>query len=56
MFPLLLFAGSSRRMGKWRSGRILLIAGWGSAILITAMDIYSLPDSMRQVWAVIVGH
>jgi manganese transport protein len=56
MFPLLLFAGSGKRMGKWRVGRILLFAGWGSAILITVMDIYSLPDSLRQVWAVVVGH
>jgi manganese transport protein len=56
MFPLLLFASSSKRMGKWRVGRFLLFAGWGSAILITAMDIYSLPDSLRQLWAVIVGH
>jgi len=56
MFPLLLFASSTKRMGKWRVGRFLLFAGWGSAILITAMDIYSLPDSLRQVWAIIVGH
>jgi manganese transport protein len=56
MFPLLLFASSSKRMGKWRAGGFLLFAGWGSAILITAMDIYSLPDSLRQVWAIIVGH
>jgi manganese transport protein len=56
MFPLLLFAGSSKRMGKWRLGRFLLLAGWGSAVLITAMDIYSLPDSIRQVWTVIAGH
>ena len=56
MFPLVLFASSRKRMGKWRVGRFLLFAGWGSAILITVMDIYSLPDSLRQVWAVIVGH
>jgi manganese transport protein len=56
MFPLLLFAGSSKRMGKWRLGRFLLLAGWGSAVLITVMDIYSLPDSLRQVWTVIAGH
>ena len=56
MFPLLLFAGSSKRMGKWRLGRFLLLAGWGSAVVITAMDIYSLPDSLRQVWTVIAGH
>jgi manganese transport protein len=56
MFPLLLFAGSRQRMGKWRLGRFLLLAGWSSAVLITAMDIYSLPDSLRQVWTVIVAH
>lgn len=56
MFPLLLFAGSRKRMGKWRSRRFLLFGGWVSAILITVMDIYSLPDSLQQVWAVIVGH
>ena len=56
MFPLLLFAGSSKRMGKWRLGRFLLLAGWSSAVLITVMDIYSLPDSLRQVWTVIVAH
>jgi hypothetical protein len=33
-----------------------LITGWGSAILITAMDLYTLPDALRQAWAVIVGH
>ena len=31
MFPLLHFTSSRRRMGKWRSGWFLLIAGWGSA-------------------------
>ena len=56
MFPLLHFTSSRKRMGQWRSGWFLLITGWGSAILITAMDIYSLPDALRQAWAVIVGH
>ena len=27
---------------------VLLIAGWGSALLITAMDICGLPDSLRS--------
>ena len=40
MFPLLQFTGSRKRMGNWKLGRFLLIAGWASAILITAMDIY----------------
>jgi manganese transport protein len=56
MFPLLHFTSSRKRMGKWRNGWFLLIAGWGSAILITAMDIYSLPEALKEAWAVIVGH
>jgi manganese transport protein len=56
MFPLLHFTSSTQRMGKWRNGWFLLIAGWGSAILITAMDIYSLPAALKHTWAVIVGH
>jgi manganese transport protein len=55
MFPLLHFTSSRRRMGRWKSGWFLLITGWTSAILITAMDIYGLPDSVRQAWQVITG-
>ncbi len=55
MLPLLHFASSKRRMGQWRLGWFLLITGWTSAALITAMDIYGLPDSIRQAWQVIVG-
>jgi manganese transport protein len=55
MFPLLHFTSSAKRMGKWKNGCFLLTAGWASAILITAMDIYGLPDSLRQAWQVIVG-
>jgi manganese transport protein len=55
MFPLLHFTSSRKRMGKWKSGWFLLICAWGSAILITALDIYGLPDAMRQAWQVIVG-
>jgi manganese transport protein len=55
MFPLLQFTSSSKRMGRWKNGRFLLIAGWGSAILITALDIYGLPDSLRAAWLVIAG-
>ena len=55
MFPLLHFTSSRKRMGVWRSGWFLLIAGWGSALLITAMDIYALPDSLRSAWHVIIG-
>jgi manganese transport protein len=42
-------------MGAWKNGWFLLIAGWGSAILITAMDVYGLPDSLKAAWHVIVG-
>jgi manganese transport protein len=56
MFPLLQFTSSRKRMGQWRNGWFLLVTGWGSAILITAMDLYSLPDALREAWAVIVGH
>jgi manganese transport protein len=55
MFPLLQFTSSRRRMGKWKNGWFLLVAGWGSAILITAMDVYGLPDSLRAAWHVIAG-
>ncbi len=55
MFPLLQFTGSKRRMGEWRSGWLLLLAGWGSAILITALDAFGLPDSLRSAWLVVSG-
>src|SRR5438270_2659234 len=55
MFPLLHFTSSRRRMGIWRSGGFLLIAGWGSAILITALDVWGLPESIRTAWHLIVG-
>jgi manganese transport protein len=55
MFPLLHFTSSRKRMGTWKNGRFLLIAGWASAILITAMDVYGLPDSVRTVWQLISG-
>jgi len=55
MFPLLHIASSRKRMGKWRLGWLLLIAGWGSALTITAFDFYGLPDAMKQAWQVIKG-
>jgi len=55
MFPLLHFTSSRKRMGMWKSGWFLLIAAWGSAILITGLDIYGLPDALRQAWQVITG-
>jgi len=55
MFPLLQFTSSRMRMGTWRNGWFLLAAGWGSAILITAMDVFGLPDSFKAAWKVIAG-
>jgi manganese transport protein len=55
MFPLLHFTSSRKRMGNWKNGWFLLIAGWSSAILITVLDIYGIPDSLRVAWQVITG-
>lgn len=55
MFPLLHFTSSRKRMGAWKNGWFLLIAGWGSALLIAAMDIWGLPDSLKSAWHVITG-
>ena len=55
MFPLLTFTSSRKHMGSWRSGKFLLIAGWTSAILITALDLWGLPESLKTAWHVIVG-
>jgi len=55
MFPLLHFTSSSKRMGKWKNGWFLLIFGWGSALLITAMDLFGLPESLEAAWHVIIG-
>jgi manganese transport protein len=55
MFPLLQFTSSRLRMGAWKNGWFLMIAGWASAILITSMDIYGLADSLKSAWHVITG-
>jgi manganese transport protein len=55
MFPLLHFTSSRKRMGGWKLGAFLLLAGWGSAILITAMDLWGLRDSLKAAWRVIAG-
>jgi manganese transport protein len=55
MFPLLQFTSSRKRMGALRNGWFLMAAGWGSALVITAMDIWGLPDSIKSAWHVIIG-
>ena len=56
MFPLLWFTSSRRRMGSWKNGWFLAAAGWGSALLITGLDVYGLPESLRAAWQVVAGH
>ena len=53
MFPLLHFTSSRRRMGDWKLGWLLLPAGWLTAILITATDLYGLPSSLHIAWQVL---
>jgi manganese transport protein len=55
MFPLLHFTSSAAKMGKWKSGWFLLAAGWTSAVLITLMDLYGLPESLSAAWQVVTG-
>ncbi|MDP9267694.1 MAG: Nramp family divalent metal transporter [Acidobacteriota bacterium] len=55
MFPLLHFTSARKRMGRWKNGWFLLVAGWSSAILITTMDVLGLPDSLRAAWHVVTG-
>jgi manganese transport protein len=55
MFPLLHFTSSRARMGRWRNGWFLLTAGWTSAVLITALDLFGLPESLSTAWRIITG-
>ena len=55
MFPLLHFTSLRKRMGGWKNGWFLLASGWASAILITSMDLYGLPESVRTAWHLICG-
>jgi manganese transport protein len=55
MFPLLIFAGSRRRMGEGRIGGFLMATGWASCLVITTLDIYGLPDAMHDAIGVFTG-
>ena len=48
MFPLLHLSGKSAIMGRWTTGGVLLAAGWTSAVLITALDLYGLPGAFAD--------
>jgi len=56
MVPLLVFAGSRRRMGDGRIGAFLLVAGWSSCVVITFLDVYGLPDALHEAIGVFTGH
>lgn len=55
LFPLLIFTSSRRRMGPWANGWFLGLLGWGSVLLITTLDLYSLPESLQTAWRIILG-
>lgn len=55
MFPLLHFTSSRSKMGQWKLGWFLMFAGWTSAIVITAMDVWGLPESLKAAWQIITG-
>ncbi len=55
MFPLLHLTSTRKIMGRWANGWFLLSLGWGSVLLITVLDIYSLPASLKTAWRIIVG-
>jgi manganese transport protein len=55
MIPLLHFTSFRKWMGSHRNGWFLLVAGWTTCLLITALVIYGLPDAIQNAWRVIVG-
>jgi manganese transport protein len=55
MFPLLHFTSSRKRMGIFANGWFLLGTGWATCLLITALILYGLPDTMQKAWAVLYG-
>jgi manganese transport protein len=56
MFPLMAFAASKRKMGDQRLGWFLWTTGWASCLLITALDLYGLPDAWHSAISVFTGH
>jgi manganese transport protein len=45
MIPLMHFTSSRRRMGRFANGWFLLLAGWGSCLLIAALDAWLLGNA-----------
>ncbi len=55
MFPLMHFTSSKKYMGEYVNGWFLLVTGWATCLLITALDLWGLPASLQDAWTVIVG-
>jgi manganese transport protein len=55
MFPLVHFVSSKKIMGNHRIGWFLMTVSWASCILITALDLYGLPESLGRAWHIIIG-
>ncbi len=55
MVQLLHLTSCRKYMGSHANGWFLLIAGWGSCVLITALAIWGLPEAFKTAWGVIVG-
>jgi len=55
MIPLLHFTSFKKWMGSHRNGWFLLVTGWTTCLLITALVLYGLPESIRSAWSVIIG-
>jgi manganese transport protein len=55
MVPLLHFTSSRTRMGDFRNGWFLFVAGSSSCVLIIGLILYGLPEALEKAWTVIVG-
>jgi manganese transport protein len=55
MIPMMHLACSRKVMGEWANGRLMAFLGWLCVALITALDLYSLPDSVRELWRIVSG-
>jgi manganese transport protein len=55
MFPLLYFTSRRKFMGAYANGWFLMVTGWASCLLITALDFYGLPASLSEAWHTILG-
>ncbi len=55
MIPLMYFTGSRRYLGRYALGWFLFLTGWSATILITALDLWGLPEIIPSAWKTIVG-